>query len=127
MKKILSFVFIIFVMTVFAQVASADLLPWTGPTPTPTPAPTPAPLPVNNVDREILNVTKTLRPGMRNSNDVKILQNYLNTTLSLNLVADGNFGNKTKLAVITFQKINNIGYDGVVGSNTFKKIKELLK
>ena len=47
---------------------------------------------------------------------VKILQELLNIT------ADGIFGEKTRKAVIYFQKRNNLTADGIVGPLTWKKL-----
>ncbi len=38
---------------------------------------------------------------------------------------DGKFGNKTKAAVMKFQKLNGLKQDGCVGINTWKKILEV--
>ena len=35
---------------------------------------------------------------------------------------DGLFGSGTRSAVISFQKANGLGYDGIAGQNTFKKL-----
>lgn len=57
----------------------------------------------------------TLRKGSR-GNEVKMLQT------SLNLIADGIFGDLTEEAVRDFQKHNGLKVDGIVGSNTWKKL-----
>lgn len=68
-----------------------------------------------------LNFTQTLKltiPRMNNVN-VKLLQTCLNTKVSsLPLILDGIFGQKSKQAVILFQKNNNIKIDGIVGPIT---------
>lgn len=78
-------------------------------------------------DFNITNITKTLRIGLKNDNQVKILQNYLNTASGSNLVVDGSFGPKTKSAVISFQKANNLSFDGIVGKKTTAKMIALLQ
>ncbi len=50
--------------------------------------------------------------------DVKDLQKILNATIG-GLVVDGIFGQKTKEAVLTFQKQQNLSMDGIVGSQTW--------
>jgi hypothetical protein len=54
----------------------------------------------------------TLKVGSKGSS-VKLLQK------KLNLAADGDFGPKTKAAVIAFQKKNGLTADGIVGSKTW--------
>lgn len=73
------------------------------------------------------NITKTLKLGLKNDNQVKILQNYLNTASGANLVVDGSFGPKTKSATISFQKVNGLVADGIVGKKTVAKMVELLQ
>jgi hypothetical protein len=68
-------------------------------------------------------ITKTLKQGLKNDTDVKTLQSYLNTYLKINLTIDGSFGLKTKQAVISFQKLNKLTPDGVVGPKTLKEMK----
>jgi len=53
---------------------------------------------------------------------VKELQRFLNNNLNLNLQEDGVFGQKTKEAVILFQKSQNLKADGVVGPETKAKM-----
>ena len=36
--------------------------------------------------------------------------------------ADGDFGNETETAVRSFQKINGLGVDGIVGQHTWNKL-----
>lgn len=55
---------------------------------------------------------KTLKQGSVGA-DVKTLQTLLG------VVSDGIFGPKTKTAVTTFQKANNLSVDGIVGSKTW--------
>ena len=78
-------------------------------------------------DVEITRVTRTLKLGMKNDSDVRILQNYLNVILKTTLTIDGSFGPKTKSAVISFQKTNNLNSDGIVGVKTLSKMKERLQ
>jgi len=55
--------------------------------------------------------TKTLKFGDKGL-DVKMLQT------KLGILADGKFGNNTKIAVIKFQKLNGLSTDGIVGPKT---------
>jgi len=67
---------------------------------------------------ETPKITKTLKLGLKNDSEVKTLQSYLNLKLKLTLTLDGSFGPKTKLAVISFQKLNKLTPDGIVGPIT---------
>ena len=60
--------------------------------------------------------TSLLRKGSKGSS-VKDLQEKLNK-LGYNLVVDGDFGDKTRSAVLDFQRRSNIEVDGVVGPTT---------
>ena len=52
--------------------------------------------------------------------DVKYLQKVLNADVAANsLVVDGVFGQKTKEAVMAFQKDKDLDVDGIVGANTW--------
>lgn len=52
--------------------------------------------------------------------DVKYLQKVLNADVAANsLVVDGVFGQKTKEAVMAFQKDKDLVVDGIVGANTW--------
>lgn len=67
-----------------------------------------------------------LKVGSRGAN-VELIQNYLNTISDhqpsiSKVAADGIFGEKTKNAVIQFQKIYNLEPDGIVGEKTWNKI-----
>ncbi len=71
-----------------------------------------------------LNITRILKlktPRM-NGSDVLELQTYLNLNGYDCGLADGVFGNKTKQAVINFQKANGLLGDGIVGLQTIMKI-----
>src|SRR5438874_871199 len=67
----------------------------------------------------------TLRAGNAGP-DVTRLQNLLNEALepSPELVPDGRFGDQTRLAVVRFQKENELTADGVVGPNTWDALEE---
>ena len=67
-------------------------------------------------------IPRTLKLNMTGG-DVLLLQTYLNKTLNLSLLLDGQFGNKTKNAVIVLQIANNLKPDGVVGPRTILIIK----
>lgn len=57
----------------------------------------------------------TLKQGSRGA-EVKTLQSLLKVT------SDGIFGQKTKAAVIAFQKANGLVADGIVGKKTWAKL-----
>lgn len=54
-------------------------------------------------------------------NDVKILQQALIAN-KYNVVADGDFGEMTKIAVLKYQRDNGLTADGVVGASTKKRL-----
>ena len=62
----------------------------------------------------------TLRLGSRGAS-VKTLQGILNEH-GAHLTVDGIFGNLTKLAVISFQGLNDLQKDGIVGRKTWEKL-----
>lgn len=68
---------------------------------------------------------KTIKRGSKNS-DVKTLQSLLNADAALNLSkklkVDGIFGKATEAAVITYQKLNGLKPDGIVGNATWSKL-----
>lgn len=55
-------------------------------------------------------------------NDVKVLQNMLNTVDNAKLVPDGIFGTRTKNAVVKFQRNNGLAADGICGPKTWEKL-----
>lgn len=57
--------------------------------------------------------------------DVKIIQNFLNTELDLNMKVDGIYGSGTKTAVKSFQYKYGLYSDGIAGPLTIAKIIEL--
>ncbi len=59
----------------------------------------------------LCSITATLKQGSKGP-EVKCLQTILHIT------SDGLFGPKTKVAVISFQKLNNLTADGIVGPLT---------
>ena len=65
----------------------------------------------------------TLKKGSKGE-EVKILQRALNTKLKkeLNVNVDGDFGNKTEMAVKEFQKLNGLVADGIVGNKTWEAL-----
>lgn len=64
----------------------------------------------------------TLRRGAKGES-VELLQELLNVK-GFQVKVDGDFGVLTENAVREFQKANRLVVDGVVGSNTWKKLKE---
>lgn len=69
--------------------------------------------------------SRNLQKGSTGS-DVRTLQTNLNTLGFDCGKVDGIFGTSTLAAVKKFQQKYNLGVDGVVGKNTFKKLEELL-
>lgn len=65
-----------------------------------------------------------LRVGSTGS-DVMSLQADLNSKTGTMLAVDGNFGNGTKSAVMTFQAANGLVADGVVGTKTAEKLNAM--
>lgn len=54
------------------------------------------------------------------SADVKIIQEQLNSIAKAKLLAEGNFGPKTKAAIQKFQKANGLAGSGILGPKTIK-------
>lgn len=67
-----------------------------------------------------------LRTAESRKKDVRWLQESLNKILGIDLVVDGLYGEKTKVAVREFQQKYRLQIDGVAGPMTRKKLKELL-
>lgn len=77
-----------------------------------------------NSDKGVTNTMRTLKFGME-GHDVKELQEVLTLReYSLGKI-DGDFGNKTKLAVIAFQKDAGLVQDGVCGPKTRKALEQI--
>lgn len=64
----------------------------------------------------------TLRLGS-SGYQVKVLQKNINEMGIRKLIIDGEFGINTKLAVIAFQKKNDLTQDGIYGPKTYAKLK----
>ncbi|MEI7810744.1 MAG: peptidoglycan-binding protein, partial [bacterium] len=97
MKKILLSIFVFSLMFSFA------IKTWAMPT-----------------DRYVSEVPpRTLMVGIKGS-DVQVLQQALIDKGFLSGKADGSFGQKTRMALIAFQKANNLKLDGKAGTQTFK-------
>lgn len=69
-------------------------------------------------------VLKLISPMMR-GDDVKKVQSKLIALGYLKDIADGVFGNKTKIAVMAFQKANGLNADGIVGPLTLAKLESI--
>lgn len=69
---------------------------------------------------EVIITRETLRKGDKN-NEVRDLQMYLNK-FGYSLTTDGIFGEKTRLAVVDFQKKHDLEPDGIVGRYTWNEI-----
>jgi peptidoglycan hydrolase-like protein with peptidoglycan-binding domain len=78
------------------------------------------------VKSTIENSTHILKRG-DSGEAVKLLQGMLNKIRFDCGIADGVFGNKTELAVKSFQQKYKIQVDGVVGPATLGKLKVLAK
>ncbi len=74
------------------------------------------------ISTKISTISRYLKINMKGS-DVSALQSYLNSYGYDCGIVDGIFGNKTKVAVIAFQKFNNLIPDGVVGPKTREMMK----
>jgi hypothetical protein len=85
-----------------------------------TPADAPvAVMPAHSLEPAVAPVKAVLKPVLKVGSKgaaVKSLQS------KLKIVADGDFGAKTKAAVIAFQKKHDLTADGVVGSATWAKL-----
>lgn len=79
----------------------------------------------NSLYPALLNSTRLLKRGV-SGDDVKDLQSFLNKQLSLNLVADGQWGSKTEVAISVFQTKYKLKVDGIVGIQTRGFIAQLL-
>ena len=79
---------------------------------------------VINVDGNPYKLSSSLLKEGSIGESVKWLQVELNKH-GANLKVDGQFGVKTKLAVILFQKDHELVQDGIVGQKTFAKLKQL--
>lgn len=96
--------------TVPAPPVAAPPVAALAPTPAPAPAaPKPAPKPAKPA------LSGYLKVGSKGA-DVKYLQG------KLGLVADGDFGAKTKASVVAFQKKQGLTADGIVGPVTWAKL-----
>ena len=72
------------------------------------------------------SVLPNLKKGSKGE-QVKRLQAYLNWFGNYGLVVDGDFGTKTKNAVMDFQKRTGLTVDGIFGSNSLKMAKAMKK
>lgn len=80
--------------------------------PVPVPAPPRLPLPPGGIHHPVLAI------GSRGP-AVLELQAHLNTVSHSGLVTDGNFGPRTKAAVVGFQTFFKLGADGIAGPKTW--------
>lgn len=77
-----------------------------------------------NTTKEVNNVVRTLKIGMKGQ-DVEELQEALTLREYILGTADGVFGNKTKTAVVAFQKDAGLTQDGVYGPKTKEALKQI--
>ena len=87
-------------------------------------AKTQAALYANSAIRNKVTATTTLRLGTV-GDAVKVLQQRLIALGYLTGNADGNFGTKTSMALIQFQRNNGLSMDGVAGAQTLAKINSM--
>ena len=78
----------------------------------------------NSAVKNKVTASTTLKQGTV-SDAVKALQSRLIALGYLTGTADGNFGVKTSLALIAFQKNNGLSGDGIAGASTLAKINSL--
>ena len=78
----------------------------------------------NNAVKNTVSTTATLKQGTV-SDTVKDMQERLIALGYLSGSADGNFGAKTALALIAFQKANGLSADGIAGTQTLAKMNSL--
>lgn len=96
------------------------------PQPTPTPTPEPQPKPTDDWVARLnaecasqgFNGYPTVKKGAK-GNITQLIQERLNS-VGFSLVVDGDFGKKTKDAVIVFQRNRGLTQDGIVGPNTWE-------
>ena len=69
--------------------------------------------------------TSVVRYGSTGA-DVKTLQKWLNN-VGYSLSVDGDFGSRTRSAVVNFQRKYSLEIDGIVGKNTWTKLASLQK
>ncbi len=74
--------------------------------------------PTNSGSYENVQFTRQIKVGVT-GDDVKRIQYVLSQKKLYSGAITGNFDEKTKTAVISFQKANNLIEDGVVGSSTW--------
>ena len=73
------------------------------------------------VSAATLNIRNLLKNGAQ-GNEVRLLQEQLNSTINTNLAVDGIFGSKTQAAVRQFQQQYDLAVDGIAGSRTCGKL-----
>ena len=78
----------------------------------------------NAAVKNTVSTSATLKLGAI-SDAVRDLQERLISLGYLTGNADGNFGTKTSMALIAFQKNNGLSADGIAGSGTLKKLNSL--
>ncbi|MFH1963492.1 MAG: peptidoglycan-binding protein [bacterium] len=76
--------------------------------------------------KEEIGNSAGLEIAEKTKEDIKWVQKSLNKLMGAKLVADGDFGEKTKAVIMSFQKKYGLQVDGTAGPITKAKIKELL-
>lgn len=80
---------------------------------------------LENPAAEVSKSGNTIRTGSTGL-AVQKIQGYLNRLNPASLVTDGNFGQRTRQAVITFQSRQGLTADGVVGNQTWDRMISLI-
>lgn len=78
-----------------------------------------------NANDLICSSSNNLKSGSTKTNQVKYLQEKLNQTMGCNLKVDGSFGPATTTCVKDFQARTKLTQDGVVGTGTCNKLKQV--
>lgn len=80
---------------------------------------------VLNAKQSVKIATPTIKNGSKGEN-VKTLQNNLNSVINAGLTVDGSCGSKTVAAIKAFQKKYKLTVDGSYGPKSAAKMKEIL-
>lgn len=120
---LLSLMLLLGAFTISGVTVSAATLPKTGPDRW-TPSLGSAPTLQSGVIHPDSVCPVTISQGTSHHDLVKIVQNDLNDFNGAGLAVDGNFGPKTKAAVINWQRALGLTVDGIVGPQTWRSFGE---